>query len=73
MAEDVARYGIAVQLAGLVVMGQTIVNAIVAPKIARLYRQSDHTGLHRMITHAARLSAMIALAVFLASSCWAHR
>lgn len=68
VAEDVARYGIAVQLAGLVVMGQTIVNSIVAPKIARLYRESDHTDLHRMITHAARLSATIALVVFLGIS-----
>ena len=66
VVDDVARYGIAVQLAGLVVMGQTIVNAIVGPKIARLYRQSDHTELHRTITNAARLSTVIALAVFLA-------
>lgn len=63
--EDVAHYGIAMQLASLVVMGQTIVNAIVAPKIARLYRQLDHSGLHRIITHAARLSGTIALVVFL--------
>lgn len=63
VAEDVARYGIAVQLAGLVVMGQTIVNSIVAPKIARLYRLSDHTELLRMITHAARFSTIIALTV----------
>ncbi len=65
--EDVARYGIAVQLAGLVVMGQTIVNAIVGPKIARLYRQANHTELHRMIAQAARLSTAVALAVFLAT------
>lgn len=64
-SDDVARYGIAAQVAGLVVMGQTIVNSIVAPKIARLYQQADHTELHRMITHAARLSTTIALAVFL--------
>ena len=64
VAEDVAQYGIAVQLAGLVLMGQTTVNAIVAPKIARLHRLSNYTELHRMITHAARLSTMIALAVF---------
>lgn len=64
-AEDVARYGIAVQLASLVVMGQTIVNSIVAPKIARLDRQADHDGLRSMITRAARLSATIALVLFL--------
>lgn len=66
LAEDVARYGIAVQLAGLVVMGQTIVNSIVAPKIARLYRQADHDNLRVMVTRAARLSATIALVIFLA-------
>lgn len=66
LAEDVARYGIAVQLASLVVMGQTIVNSIVGPKIARLYRQADHENLCTMITRGARLSATIALVVFLA-------
>lgn len=64
-AEDVAHYGIAVQLAGLVLMGQTIVNSIVAPKIARLYRQSEHAKMSQMITQAARISATIALSVFL--------
>lgn len=64
VAEDVAGYGIALQLSGLVLMGQTTVNAIVAPKIARLYRQADYNGLHRIITLAARLSTAIALAVF---------
>lgn len=66
VVEDVALYGIAMQLASLVVMGQTAVNAIVAPKIARIYRRSDLPEMHRMISHAARLSATIALVVFLA-------
>lgn len=63
--DDVAHYGIAVQVAGLVVMGQTIVNTIVAPKIARLYRLSDNYQLQVSVTRAARLSTVIALAVLL--------
>ncbi|RBI68997.1 hypothetical protein DQW77_16100 [Roseovarius sp. TE539] len=64
-AEDVAHYGIAMQIVGIVMLGRTIVNSIVAPKIARLYGQNDHTGLRRMITSAARISTATALVLFL--------
>ncbi|MEM7005563.1 MAG: flippase [Pseudomonadota bacterium] len=60
---SVAVYGIAAQLSGLVVMGQTIVNSIVAPKIARLYRQERPEELRNMLTKAARLSTGIAVCV----------
>jgi len=63
--EEVARYGIAMQVAGLVVMGQTIVNTIVAPKIARHHSRDDRDALRNVIAEAARLSTGVALVVVL--------
>lgn len=62
---EVARYGIAVQVAGLVLLGQTIVNGIVQPKIARLFRQNERQNLRALLTQAARLSSAASFSVMI--------
>ena len=59
--ESVAVYGLAAQISGLVLAGQTIVNSIIGPKIARLHVSGDKVLLQSLITQACRLSSLIAL------------
>ncbi len=60
--EAVGNYGLAFQMAGLIVVVQTIVNAMISPRIARLHAAGDGPELQELVTHACRLSALGALA-----------
>jgi O-antigen/teichoic acid export membrane protein len=59
---NVGIYSVSIQIAGVIVIGQTIVNAIIAPKIARIYANGEKLEVQRLVTHACQLSFMAALA-----------
>lgn len=63
---EVGRYGIAMQIATLVVVGQTIVNNIVQPQIARQFSAGEMDKLQSNISQAARLATALAALVLLA-------
>lgn len=56
----VAQYGIAVQVAGIAVLGPTIANSILQPKITRLHSQEKIVSLRQSITLMARISLTLA-------------
>lgn len=58
---EVGRYGIALQIMGIVAIGPTIMNSIVQPRIARLYASEDRHSLQREATRAARLGLGLAI------------
>lgn len=64
--EHVGNYGLALQMAGLVVVVQTIVNAMISPAIARLYNSGLGSELQTLVTYACRVSALGALACVVA-------
>jgi O-antigen/teichoic acid export membrane protein len=64
--ENVAIYGIAIQISGVVAIGQTIVNTIVGPKIARMWVAAEISELQTLMTHASRLSLAAATATIIA-------
>jgi O-antigen/teichoic acid export membrane protein len=59
---NVGIYSIALQIAGTAILGQTIVNAIIGPKIARMHASGDKAELKRLITNACILSSLAAIA-----------
>lgn len=59
--ESVAVYGLATQMAGLMLIGQTIVNAIIGPRIARMYAAEEWEALQHLVVYACRLSSVVAL------------
>ena len=59
---SVAIYGLATQMAGLVLMGQTLVNTIVGPRIARQHALGNKPEMAELVRHAGRLSSFMALA-----------
>lgn len=60
---EVGRYGIAMQIAGLVAVGPTIINSISQPRIARLHGQQDRDTMQHELTQAARLGLGLSFAV----------
>ena len=62
--EDVAVYSVAIQLAGALLLAQTIVNAIIAPRAARMYATDDLERFRELAVSASRLS-FAAACVFL--------
>ena len=61
---EVAIYGLAMQMAGFVLIGQTIFNTIIAPKLARSYAEADKVHLQNMARHSARLGLAVASLMF---------
>ncbi|MEM6415366.1 MAG: oligosaccharide flippase family protein [Pseudomonadota bacterium] len=62
---EVAFYGIASQIAGLALIGQTILNTIIAPKIARYHKCGEQVQLEQVAVNAARLATVGGVAVLL--------
>ena len=62
---SVAVYSIALQIASVAIIGQTIVNAIIAPKIARMHEEGNKKELQKLISGACLLSSVIAAISFL--------
>lgn len=62
---NVGLYSVALQIAGTILIGQTIVNAIIGPKIARMYASGDIQELQKLISHACRLTSLLAVTCFL--------
>lgn len=56
--EEVGIYGLAVLIAGVVSMPQTIVNSIIAPRIARLNATGEREEMQRLASHACLLSSL---------------
>ena len=61
---SVAVYGLASQMGGLILMGQTIANTIVAPRIAREYALRHVSEVESLARYAAVLSSVVAGAGF---------
>jgi O-antigen/teichoic acid export membrane protein len=64
--EEVGLYRVAWNAAALVALPLGIVNAVVAPHIARLWAQGDKARLQRMLVSAARVVLVLSLPVALA-------
>lgn len=60
---QVGIYGLALLLAGMVSMPQMIVNAIIAPRIARLHANGEQDEMQMLVTYGVRISFMGALVV----------
>lgn len=58
---DVGLYSVALQIAGAIIIGQTIVNSIIAPKIARIYANGDARKLQKLVTQACQISSIFAV------------
>lgn len=58
---NVGIYSVGLQIASITLIGQTIVNAIIGPKIARMYANGDKRELQHLITYACRLSSFAAI------------
>jgi O-antigen/teichoic acid export membrane protein len=62
---EVGIYRVVSQMSHAVVFGLVIVNAALAPQVARLYEGRDHASLQRLLTWTARLALLGAFPVFL--------
>lgn len=60
---DVAIYGLASQMAGVSLIGQTIVNSIIGPRLARMNVEEDNEGLQKLMNYCCRLSSLGAFVV----------
>jgi len=60
--ESVAHYRIAVQIAGLALMGQMVVSGVLSPWIAALYARGDSAGVQRIAVLGSRLAFAAAAA-----------
>jgi O-antigen/teichoic acid export membrane protein len=60
--ESVAVYGLAFQVAGIILIGQTITYNIVGPRVARMWAAGERDELRGLISTASRLSFFIASA-----------
>jgi O-antigen/teichoic acid export membrane protein len=63
---QVAYYNIAMQLTALIAMGQIGVNAILAPKAARMFRTGDEETLGQIVSLTCLVTGAIGLVIFLA-------
>ncbi len=62
---DVGIYRVVVQLAGFVLVGGSIVNAVQAPHLARMYAEEDMDRLHRLARQGSRALFLSAVAIAL--------
>jgi O-antigen/teichoic acid export membrane protein len=60
---DAALYGVASQVAVLVIFGQTSVSFVTAPMIAELYARGDHDGLQKLLNSIMKANALVVLPV----------
>lgn len=64
-AESVAYYKVAMQAITLISIGLTSINAVIMPKIARLYTCGDLGGTQLLLTKSVRLSAVISFPIII--------
>lgn len=64
-SEPVGYFKVAIQAMTLVTLGLTSVNAVIMPRVARLYKKGDIESTQKLLTRSVRLSAVVSLPAIL--------
>lgn len=70
--DEVGIYSVANQGAQLILFALMAVNVIVTPEVSRLWVEGNVDHLQRVVTHAARIASVVALAIAVALIAFGH-